>query len=213
MDDGIALISASHPVAPWYRRLWSWLFLRPRLSEGSLEDIEIEIRYMPIKLEPGDLEACDAAMRLEKAQEDYAMATADDIEQETPAKPEGAPRVTLAHVEGRIAGEYFFTAADGVHGNDLGPNFEQHFTPLSCLTFCVLVLKNGFTVTGESACVSLENFDAETGRKIARQKAVDKICMLEGYLLKQELFEESKEYPAANTTTKPDDPLGQPKTV
>lgn len=47
--------------------------------------------------------------------------------------------------------------------------------PLTLLTFCVLVLKNGFTVTGESACASPENFDAEIGRKIARQNAVQKI--------------------------------------
>ena len=61
---------------------------------------------------------------------------------------------------------------------------------LELLTFCVLVLKNGFTVTGESACASPENFDAEIGRKIARQNAVNKIWMLEGYLLKQKLSEQ-----------------------
>lgn len=43
------------------------------------------------------------------------------------------------------------------------------------LTFCVLVLRNGFTVTGESACASPDNFDAEVGQKIARQNAVAKI--------------------------------------
>ncbi|HIA8366472.1 TPA: Gp49 family protein, partial [Klebsiella pneumoniae] len=50
---------------------------------------------------------------------------------------------------------------------------------------CVLVLENGFIVTGESACASPENFDPEIGRKIARQNAVAKIWPLEGYLLKQ----------------------------
>ena len=59
--------------------------------------------------------------------------------------------------------------------------------PLGLLTFCVLVLKNGFTVTGESACASPENFDAELGRKIARQNAVQKIWPLMGYALKCEL--------------------------
>ena len=58
---------------------------------------------------------------------------------------------------------------------------------LGLLTFCVLVLKNGFTVTGESACASPENFDAELGRKIARQKAVEKIWPLMGYALKERL--------------------------
>ena len=51
----------------------------------------------------------------------------------------------------------------------------------------VLVLKNGFTVTGESACASPENFDAELGAKIARKHATDKIWALEGYLLKSKL--------------------------
>ena len=58
---------------------------------------------------------------------------------------------------------------------------------LSLLTFCVLVLRNGFTVTGESACASPENFDADLGRKIARQKAVGKVWSLMGYALKERL--------------------------
>jgi hypothetical protein len=60
---------------------------------------------------------------------------------------------------------------------------------LGLLTFCVLVLRNGFTVTGESACASPENFDAEIGRKIARQNAEQKIWPLIGYHLKQQLHE------------------------
>jgi len=59
--------------------------------------------------------------------------------------------------------------------------------PLKTLTFCVLVLRNGFTVTGESACASPENFDAELGRKIARQHAVAKIWPLMGYALRERL--------------------------
>lgn len=55
---------------------------------------------------------------------------------------------------------------------------------VACLTICILELRNGFTVTGESACVSPENFDAEIGMKIARENARSKIWALEGYLLK-----------------------------
>lgn len=58
---------------------------------------------------------------------------------------------------------------------------------LTLLTFCVLVLKNGFTVTGESACASPENFDAEVGKKIDRQNAVNKIWPLMGYELRSKL--------------------------
>ena len=102
------------------------------------------------------------------------------IEKEIVEKGKTAPRVTPEKIEGLICSEHFFTAAQGDHQakeDDL-------------LTFCVLVLRNGFTVTGESACASPENFDAEIGRKIARQNAVNKIWMLEGYLLKQKLSEQ-----------------------
>lgn len=58
---------------------------------------------------------------------------------------------------------------------------------LDLLTFCVLVLRNGYTVTGENACASPENFDADIGRNIARQNAVQKIWPLEGYLLREKL--------------------------
>jgi hypothetical protein len=123
-----------------------------------------------------------------------------DIEQEIQAKGKTAPRVTTQHIESVIISEHYFTAAEGVHGaNEL---LKPHESPIdyyqevhpaeSLLTFCILVLKNGFTVTGESACASPENFDAEIGRKIARENAVNKIWMLEGYLLKQRLHNHSQ---------------------
>lgn len=64
---------------------------------------------------------------------------------------------------------------------------QFHVFPFSQLTVCCLTLKNGYTVTGESACVSPENFNAEIGQKVALDKARDKIWALEGYLLKQKL--------------------------
>ena len=56
------------------------------------------------------------------------------------------------------------------------------------LTVCVLTLKNGFLVTGESACVSEENFDAALGREIALANAEEKVWQLEGYALRNKLF-------------------------
>ena len=69
---------------------------------------------------------------------------------------------------------------------------EFHVFKGSSLTVCCLTLLNGFTVTGESACASPENFNQELGEKIAYGNARDKIWALEGYLLKQRLFEQSK---------------------
>ncbi|WP_314722379.1 Gp49 family protein [Rahnella variigena] len=112
-----------------------------------------------------------------------------DIEQEIQAKGKTAPRVTPDHIESIIIGELYFTAADGVSTHPQADIIIREHSELGLLTFCVLKLKNGFTVTGESACASPENFDPEIGQKIARANAVQKIWPLEGYLLKQRLSE------------------------
>jgi hypothetical protein len=121
------------------------------------------------------------------------------IEQEIQAKGLTAPRITPADIEANIASEHYFTAADGVLGaykynNDVRVEsykgdweVPRSIQATSLLTFCVLVLRNGFTVTGESACASPENFDPEIGRKIARQNAVAKVWPLMGYALKERL--------------------------
>lgn len=54
-------------------------------------------------------------------------------------------------------------------------------------TVCFLLLKNGFEVTGNSACVSPENFDEEIGRSVAKADAINKIWLLEGYLFQEKL--------------------------
>lgn len=108
--------------------------------------------------------------------------TNDPIEQDIQDKGLTAPRVTPADVEMNIVGEYFFTADKATEGC-------PQFPSLSLLTFCVLILRNGFAVTGESACASPENFDAEIGRKIARQDALRKVWPLMGYELRSRLHE------------------------
>ena len=133
------------------------------------------------------------------------MSTTDEtIEQEIQAKGLTAPRVTPADIEANIASEHYFTAGEGVIGAFVAGEFGAHggdtvavrcdiaspeaLKPsLNLLTFCVLVLRNGFTVTGESACASPENFDAEVGRKIARANAVSRIWPLMGYELRSKL--------------------------
>lgn len=51
-------------------------------------------------------------------------------------------------------------------------------------TVCVLTLRNGFTVTGESACINKAVFDAEIGQKVAYDNAVNKIWRYEATLSK-----------------------------
>lgn len=113
----------------------------------------------------------------------------DSIEHEIQAKGLNAPRITPAAIEANIYSEHYFTAEEGAIASAGAWHEGKQEIPqvLSLLTFCVLVLRNGFTVTGESACASPENFDAEIGRKIARQNAVEKIWPLMGYELKSKL--------------------------
>lgn len=82
-----------------------------------------------------------------------------------------APRLTLADIESKIVKTHF------------------HIVPETTTTICTLVLANGFTVVGKSACVSPENFDKAIGEDIARNDAVEKVWELEGYLLKEREFE------------------------
>lgn len=95
--------------------------------------------------------------------------------------PNRGPRVTPADIEAAIAYENFHVASQAPQ--------SRHDYPLSMdlLTICVLVLKNGFTVVGTSACVSPENFDAEIGKRIARQDAVRQIWPLLGYALREQV--------------------------
>ena len=126
------------------------------------------------------------------------------IERLIQAKGKTAARITPADIEANIANEHYFTAGEGVIGAFVAGQFgardddtvvvrrafaspEVLNQSLNLLTFCVLVLRNGFTVTGESVCASPENFDAEAGRKIARENAVNKIRPLMGYELRSKL--------------------------
>ena len=114
------------------------------------------------------------------------------IEQGIQAKGLTAPRITPADIEANIASEHYFVASDAIqHDNavnhaakDIG-GWVLGGTQL--LTFCVLQLRNGVTVTGESACASPENFNAEIGRKVARDNAVEKVWPLMYYELRSKL--------------------------
>ena len=85
-----------------------------------------------------------------------------------------APRLTPEYIDSCIKEETYLLVPD------------------TSLTFCVLTLKNGFMVTGNSACASPENFDEEVGKSIAKKNAREKIWELEGYLLKEKLFNQQK---------------------
>lgn len=73
------------------------------------------------------------------------------------------PRVTPESLQAVITGEEYFVSGT--------------------LTICTLLLRNGFKVIGESACVDPRNFDEAIGRTYARKNAESHIWKLEGYAL------------------------------
>ena len=98
------------------------------------------------------------------------------LEYEIQNKGLNAPRLTPAHIDSTIKDIRYHRLTD-------------------VLTVCVLTLMNGFTVTGESACASPENYNEEIGNKVAFENAREKIWMLEGYLLKEKLYKKSLNKP------------------
>lgn len=94
-----------------------------------------------------------------------------EIEKEIQDKGLTAPRLTPADIDSTIVSESFTVLPSGK------------------AMVCELILRNGFSVRGESACVSKENFNEEIGRKISYEDARNKVWMLEGYLLQDRLHD------------------------
>jgi hypothetical protein len=97
------------------------------------------------------------------------MRSEEAVEKEIQDKGLTAPRLTPDLIDQTIVGE------------------DYHVFPGTTVTVCCLTLRNGFTVIGESACASPENFNPELGQKIARDNARNKIWQLEGYALRERL--------------------------
>jgi hypothetical protein len=97
-----------------------------------------------------------------------------ELEQEIQDKGLVAPRLTPDKINAVIADKAFYTF------------------PGTTTTICLITLENGYTTVGESACASPENFDQEIGEKLAFENARNKVWALEGYLLKQRLYQDSQ---------------------
>lgn len=113
--------------------------------------------------------------------------TDQTIEQEIQAKGLTAPRVTPDDIEENISGEFYTSPSE----YDIGCGFcvgEFDREKIKRHTICILTLRNGFTVVGiNEGPVSAANFDAELGRKLARQNAIGKVWPLMGYELRSKL--------------------------
>lgn len=93
-----------------------------------------------------------------------------DFEAKIKEKGLTAPRVTTQGILNTIVGETYTILPSGK------------------VMVCELTLRNGYTVRGEAAVVSKENFDEEIGREISKSNALRKVWELEGYLLQEKLF-------------------------
>ncbi len=116
------------------------------------------------------------------------------IEAEINAKGLNAPRLNPQHIDAQIAHTQYIHPVEAT--SDRVSTLDPRQQSLYCLTLCVLVLANGFTVVGKSACASPENFDREIGEKIAFADARQQIWALEGYALKSRLAEKGSQVPA-----------------
>lgn len=93
------------------------------------------------------------------------------LEYEIQNKGLTAPRLTPSQIDSKIM------------------DIRYHRVEGTTTTLCSLVLENGFVVNGESASASLDNFDEALGKRIAFDNARDKIWLIEGYLLKEKLYQ------------------------
>lgn len=99
------------------------------------------------------------------------MSNETQIEQQLQDKGLNAPRLSPELIDSVIESESYVVLPSGKS------------------MICELMLRNGYSVRGESSVVSKENFDENIGRKISRANAREKIWQLEGYLLQQRLWE------------------------
>jgi len=113
--------------------------------------------------------ACGWAGKAWETQIEETPMSEQEIEKRIQEKGLNAPRLTPADIDAVIVSETFTVLPSGK------------------AMVCELTLASGFTVRGESACVSKENFDHEIGQKISKADARNKVWQLEGYRLQCDL--------------------------
>ena len=89
--------------------------------------------------------------------------------------PPAPEKVTINQIEDEIVDEYYWNLGSAVKA-PVG-------SPIHNVTICALVLRNGFTVTGESACVDPLAYDEALGRSLAREDAIKQIWPFLGFRL------------------------------
>jgi hypothetical protein len=92
-----------------------------------------------------------------------------------------APRVSLSQLHERVAAVFYLTGKDAM---PYVSSMDHVNNAMACLTICILVTHEGFTLVGKSAPATPENFNAEKGEHFAYEDALRQIWPLEGYVLR-----------------------------
>lgn len=64
--------------------------------------------------------------------------------------------------------------------------------PDTTTTICQLFMENGYVILGTSACVDKTKYNQALGEKYSYEDAINKAWPLEGYLLAQQMYEDTK---------------------
>lgn len=132
------------------------------------------------------MDSIEAILRFE---EEFDLSSSDGkVNPVTPRK------VTKEDIENNIIQEFSFTLNDALKGAATAEIAERYgHESLGLTTMYALVLKNGYTVVGKSACVDPQNFCESTGTQLAREDAIKQIWPLMGYALKERMDRETND--------------------
>ncbi len=114
------------------------------------------------------------------------MLTNEELDTKLAESP--APRVTKEYMESRIALTSFHAIEDSYAPVPVAPT----------ATICNILLDNGYSVRGESACVNKANYNKEIGEKISYDNAFQKLWALFGFLLAEKNLK-SRDYDTVAT--------------
>lgn len=86
---------------------------------------------------------------------------------------------------------------------------DYHHFNETCMVVCCITLLNGYNVIGKAGCVDPENFDLDIGKGIAYDNAKNEIWNLEGYMLKEAIYQEALDMAAATDYNQMEMDFGQ----
>lgn len=103
------------------------------------------------------------------------------------------PNMTLEQAKETVAAKRFpKVTEDTIKDKIKEVSYYKHsMTTGGMLTVCVIEMVNGFAVQGVSAAADPRNHDDEVGKRYAFENAFKHIWQLEGYLLRERIFEGS----------------------